>query len=342
MAGVAEARQTSPLVEQALSGENRQLTLLAAQGMLPIAPEELIPLQVRLAGNRDGEVAEAAQQALADAETRFLLPFLGREASQDVLRYFAAHPPDTSVVECILRRRDVPPSILEQLAPRLRQDLQEVLLLRQDLVVRRPTILEALESNPNLSAYARRRIVEYREHLVPRERKAAPAPVAVEEVTEEEVAEAIAQVMEEPAEGQVDEVTGLSEAQIRLLPMQIRLRLARGASRSLRQLLVRDSNKQVALAVLRNNPLTDQEIELIARSRAVLDDVLEEIARHREWARKYPIKHALVLNPKTPVAVAVRLVPQLPVRDLRNLSRDRNVADAVRSTAMRLYRLKSR
>ena len=32
----------SPLVTQALSGDNRDLTLLAARGMLPLAPEALV------------------------------------------------------------------------------------------------------------------------------------------------------------------------------------------------------------------------------------------------------------------------------------------------------------
>jgi hypothetical protein len=52
------------------------------------------------------------------------------------------------------------------------------------------------------------------------------------------------------------------------------------------------------------------------------------------------ILRSLAANPKTPVAIALRLVPRLSVRDLRELSRDRNIADAVRSTAARLYRIK--
>jgi hypothetical protein len=52
------------------------------------------------------------------------------------------------------------------------------------------------------------------------------------------------------------------------------------------------------------------------------------------------IVHALVANPRTPVGIGVRLVPRLSVRELRELSRDRNVSDAVRSTALRLYRIK--
>jgi hypothetical protein len=36
----------------------------------------------------------------------------------------------------------------------------------------------------------------------------------------------------------------------------------------------------------------------------------------------------------------MRMIPKLSVRDLKELGRDRNIADAVRSAALRLYRIK--
>jgi hypothetical protein len=36
----------------------------------------------------------------------------------------------------------------------------------------------------------------------------------------------------------------------------------------------------------------------------------------------------------------MRLINRMSVRDLRELSRDKNIAEAVRSTAIRLYRIK--
>ncbi|MFL6234317.1 MAG: hypothetical protein ACJ76N_14385 [Thermoanaerobaculia bacterium] len=51
---------SSALLEQIRSG-NRQFQLLAAEGVLPLPPEELIPLQVDLAQGDDEEVAELAR-----------------------------------------------------------------------------------------------------------------------------------------------------------------------------------------------------------------------------------------------------------------------------------------
>ena len=136
--------------------------------------------------------------------------------------------------------------------------------------------------------------------------------------------------------------TGLTEGQIRLLPVPVRIKLSRGASRTLRGILIRDTNVNVALSILANNALSDEEVEQVARSRVVVDDVLVQISRHREWMSKYPIINALVGNPRTPLNISVRLVPRLGVRDLRNLTQNRNVPDAVRTMARNLYSVRTR
>ena len=47
----------APLIEQVRSGESFELQLLAAQGILPLPVEDLIPLQVHLAQVEDPMVA---------------------------------------------------------------------------------------------------------------------------------------------------------------------------------------------------------------------------------------------------------------------------------------------
>ena len=333
------ADSQSSLLEQVRSG-NRQLQLLAADGVLPLPPEDLIPLQVELARGTDPQVAERAKDNLLKADLRMVRPFLERAAGEPVLAFFAEEARNPALLEAILRRRDVPRRILAWLARRIPPDLQELLLLRQDAIVEEPAILQALEENPQVSSYSQRRIAEYREHLLPRQRSAAPASQEPLEMDDEELEEVIATVRDLPASGEIEEKTGLSEGQIRLLPIPARLKLSRGAPRSLRSVLLRDTNAQVAVSVVVNNNLSEQEIEQTAASRAVVEEVLEAISRRREWVNKYTVAKALVWNPRTPLPTALRLVSRLAVRDLRDLGRDRNVPDAVRSTALRLYRIK--
>jgi len=332
------------LLDQILSGSNRALQLLAAQGLVPLAPDELVPIQVALTGSPDAEIAEQARLALENLEPRVGSDFLAHQAGEKELTYFGLHVSNPKLVETVLRRQDVPRSLLVEMAPRLPQELQEPLVLRQDAIVEEPEILWALERNPDLSSYARRRIWEYREHLLPRDKvppkSAEEIEAEVAALTEEEIREAVEEVKEKPADGKVEETTGLSAGQIRLLPVPVRVKMARGADRQLRTLLIRDTNAQVALAVLLGNNLPDSEVEQIANSRNVVDEVLAEIPRRRDWIRKYAIAKALVKNPRTQLATAMQLVPRMHLRDLRDLARDRNVPDGVRKTALRLYQVR--
>jgi hypothetical protein len=320
--------------------------MLVAQGMFPLPPHELIPIQLALTRQDDEELAVTARSSLKNLDPKIVADVVANSADQQLLSFFGEIMEHPVVVEAVLRNRHVSADVLSAVAPRLTSELQEILLLRQDIIVESPGILDHLEKNPELSSYTQRRVDEYREHLI----RAAPIPQELseetpeeieEEVTDELVEAAIAEAMELPAAGEKDEVTGLTEAQIRALPVPVRMKLARGAPRSLRAILVKDKSSMVAVAVLNGNALTESEVELIAANRSVAEEVLTMISHNRQWSRKYAIVHALIKNPRTSVGLAVRMVPRLSIRDLRNLSRDRNVSEPVRNTAARLYRIKA-
>ena len=325
-----------------LAGTDRRLVAAAADGLLPLPTERLLALQVLIAESGDPEMAARAEAALARMEPKLLTAYVADDASARELAYLGRHHRHPAVVAAVLRRRDVPRELLTELAGVLSPELQEILILRQDAIVEAPEILDTLERNPRLSPSVGRRLREYREHLVPLPDR-APQLVAGEGEEELDAADlaALEEARKVAPQGETDEVTGLTEGQIRSLPVPLRIKLARRASRTLRGILIRDLNQSVARAALSGSPLTEDELEQIASSRAVIEDVLLEISRRREWVTKYRVVLALVRNPKTPVAVAVRLVARLGVRDLKNLGHDRNVSDPVRATASRLYKIKS-
>lgn len=334
--------ESNALVEQILSGANPELQRLAASGMVPIAPEELIPVQVVLAETGPADVAAQARAALVESEVSLVTAFVRQQAGGRELRWFGRNVDHASVVEAVLRRSDVPRDLLVEMAVKLWPEAQETLLLRQDAILDEPQILVALEENRQLSSYAKRRIWEYREHLLPRDKVPHKKPEEIlaeaDAWTEEEIEEAIEEVRAKPIEGErIDELRGLTEGQIRGLPVPVRIRLARMADRQARSIFIRDNNPQVAMGVMLGNRMTDLEIEQAANSRAVHLDVLAEIPKRREWIRKYSIAKALVRNPRTHIAIAIRLLPRLTVNDLRALAREKGVSQAVRSQAQRLY-----
>lgn len=119
-----------------------------------------------------------------------------------------------------------------------------------------------------------------------------------------------------------------------------RMQFARRADKEGRGLLIRDSNRQVALAALANPKLTIQEVEQFAKSRQLDSELLREIASNIEWMKHYNVVHALAANPKTPLPLAIRMLTRLKTLDLKLLGSDKNLAVALRTAALRLLKLR--
>lgn len=121
----------------------------------------------------------------------------------------------------------------------------------------------------------------------------------------------------------------------RLAAMSVpeKVKAAMKGSREVRNVLVRDSNKLVALSVLSSPKLTETEVESIARMGSVSEDVLRAISRRRSWIKNYNVVLALTKNAKSPVAISMQLLGRLNAGDLKKLSTDRNIPEALRIAA---------
>ncbi len=124
---------------------------------------------------------------------------------------------------------------------------------------------------------------------------------------------------------------------IALMSIKDRVMLAIKGTREARLILVRDPNRIVASAVLRNPRLTDTEVESIASIRTVPEEVLRQIGHSRAWTRSYVVVHNLVRNPRTPISISLGFINRIQTRDLRVLSKNKNIPDVIRTTAFRLF-----
>ena len=126
-------------------------------------------------------------------------------------------------------------------------------------------------------------------------------------------------------ESTLQKIEGLTVAQ--------RMSLAMKGTREERAILIRDPNKIVGVAVLSSPKITETEVESIAKMTSVSEDVLRMIGFSRAWTKSYAVVHALVKNPKTPVAMSMNFLSRLNEKDVRMISANRNVPDVLRVTA---------
>ncbi len=100
--------------------------------------------------------------------------------------------------------------------------------------------------------------------------------------------------------------------------MQIALR----GNRDERAVILRDPTaRPVHQYLLRNPQIGVDEVAAIAAMRTVSPDLLKQIADRREWAQRPEIASALLRNPKTPVPLAIRMVPWVALTELRQLAK---------------------
>ncbi len=124
------------------------------------------------------------------------------------------------------------------------------------------------------------------------------------------------------------------------LDIRGRITLAMRGSKEDRSILIRDSTKLVAIAVLESPKVSDGEVEKFALQKNVLEAVLRAIPLKRRFAKNYNITRNLVQNPRTPLDLSLGLMKNLLVHDLKNLSGNKEVSDTIRKLALRMFKQK--
>jgi hypothetical protein len=156
---MGETRETNPLVLQfRRGGVARDLRLMAAQGLLPLKPEDLLELWTGLVRDADSAIRAAAEKSLTDFAAVELMPILkSRDTPVAVLAWAVSKRAEPELREATLQNTSLPDDVIEQLAPTLPHALAELVVINQTRLLRSMSLLVAIESNAALSNDQKRR-----------------------------------------------------------------------------------------------------------------------------------------------------------------------------------------
>lgn len=370
---------THPIVERILSGDAPfNIKQAAARGSLPIPREDLIELWVLLRADPDDEVRMACKENIAgvdETEWREILPIhpFDPKVLDFAVRILGKTP---NLLQAALKNKGVSTDTLEWLAQNASEAPLDFLLDNQVRLLQSPSIVVAMLANSGLNPTQVRRIFDlseqfFRDHpeipsllelrfglklglaggaftpdleeeVLP-EQELPSEILALASIDEATLAAAekeipVALLLEEPIPP--EEFKSLYQ-QILNMSIPAKLALALKGNKEARMLLIRDSNKVVQQAVIGSPKLTDSEVESIAKMRSIPDELVRQIARNKEWMKKYPILKALAINPKTPPGVAINLIMNLLDFDLKMLLKDKNVSEVVRREARRIWEVRN-
>jgi hypothetical protein len=336
--------------------------LMAAGGALLLPPPQLVSVLVALTLDPDAGVKDKALSSLRALPERVIEPALAEKLHPEVLGVCAElYRNNGSRLERIALNAAASDETCTFLAalPHLR--VVEILAENQVRLLRCSPLVEALGENPLTGMATIDRILHFlgvergdMEEPEP-ESKANPVPTppppdpsagAAAPVDLNDLSgipkELIEEVSEDLPEDAKLERSANIQARVAKMTIIERVKLARLGNVDARAVLIRDRNKLVASAAIRNPKITENEIETFARARNLCDEVMRILAHNRQWTRGNTIKLALAMNPKCPPQAAFKFLNYLTDRDLGAIMRSRDVPGAISAQARRILARKGK
>ncbi|MBI4508197.1 MAG: hypothetical protein HY698_01090 [Deltaproteobacteria bacterium] len=365
----------SDAARKALSGPP-PLKLMAARGLAPLPkPADVVSVLYQLSLETDAPLRTTAEKTARELPDRILGTALADpQLDPRVLDFFAelvvSRP---SVLEALILNHAAADETIVTLAQQLGERELDLIAQNEQRILRAPGIIGALYMNKNTRMSTVDRVVE----LAVRHKIAVPGIPAWDEVVAAVLGTAkptVGQQAAAPASKDAEEIDALFAAAVQVgsgepedrvadssfaeeekqetaeqakkkvpidrLSIPAKIRLATVGNAFARSILIRDSNKQVALATIRSPAMTDNEVIKFSAFRSLSDEVIRVIANSKDWTKNYQVKLNLVNNPKTPLSTAFKFLPFLQVRDLRSVARSKGIPQALANQAKKLVTAK--
>jgi hypothetical protein len=349
----------SPALHRYVDGKApAPLRSMGAKGLVPAAaPGDLVTMLYFLSFDADAVVAETAGKTAASLPERVWSTALRSESvDAPVLDWLADRLGTASgALQAILLNPATSDETVARLAPFVPAPLLEIIRQNELRLLRHDDIVRGLCRNPNAPASTVDGACDFCvrnglvlldvPQLVEAHRRihgTDPTAQAAEDSAATLMAEYRAELAHDEAEptGSMPPPTPEQEEKRltmtqRVLRMSVsqKIKLATLGNREARTLLLRDSNRLVSLAAAQSPRMTDGEILGLANSKTAGADVLRYIYESRDFTKIYALRAALVRNPKVPLPTALKLLPTLQEKDIKELARDRNVPATVQAQA---------
>lgn len=311
--------------------------LAAARGALPMSGPNLVTVLFIFYHGDNEELKKEALGTLKTLPVQILLSALqNQELHFSIIDLIVrCRYRDATVMQAAMAHPMIGLRSLMFLAKAGSGDVLDILSHNDQLLAKMPQIRQAIIDNPHADKIMKLRLG----WVEPPPESEAPKPeppVEKTETAEDEVADA-------DQEGEEEELDDLSKYQLmQEMAVAEKIKMALTGDKEWRTLLIREANKMVSTAVLKNPRITEGEVLAVAKNRSASDELIRIILLNREWLKNYEMKKALVEHPRTPLQKAMRFMTFLTEKDIRDLSKSRNVSQAIVNNARRMLASKKR
>lgn len=349
----------------------KPLKMMAAKGALPIMPEALIYLWYQLSFDPDPEVSSAVRETVCTFDVDLIIELAQKDLPECILDWLSKTTDSATVLEKLALNAKTNDATIMDMAATAPKEIIEIIANNHVRILRSPEIIEKIYLNPSsrmatvdkVLALAKEHNIDIPGLKTVQDVLAADIPNDVEGLSDEEFEKVIAESSEKAKSETPEGIENLratksleeqeaseqpEETQKRLSRTQLiekmnapqRVRLALMGSREDRNILIRDTRRVVYMSVIKSPKMSIGEVNQLAASKNMPDDVIGYIASRRDWVRYYPVVVALVNNPKCPLADSLTFMKQLRLNDLKQLQKSKSVPAQLARQAQMMIRQK--
>ncbi|SHI61776.1 hypothetical protein SAMN02745165_00564 [Malonomonas rubra DSM 5091] len=309
--------------------------LAAARGALPMSGPNLVTVLFIFYHGDNEELKKESLSTLKTLPAQILLSALeNRDLHFSIIDLIArCRFRDSAVMEKVLSHPMTGLRTYLFVAKKSSGDVLDMLSHNDRLLAKAADLRQAIIDNPHADKVMKLRLGWVEPEAEP-EPAPKPEPKAKEEAKEGE--------NEEEGDEEEDKEDLSKYQQLQEMVVAEKIKMALTGDKEWRTLLIRESNKLVSSAVLKNPRITDGEVLAVAKSRTSSEELIRIILLNKDWVKLYDMKKALVEHPRTPVQKAMRFMNFLSEKDIRELSKSRNVSQVIVNNARRMLMSKKR
>lgn len=322
-----------------------QMRLAAARGAVPMSGSNLVMVLFVFYHGENQELKDEALNTLKTLPANILLAALAQSELHPSIIDLIVHLryQDAIVMQEAIRHPMTAIRSLLFLAQKSRGEVLELLSLNDEVLRKTDILKKAIINNPYADKLTKVRLGW--NEPVEKSSEASPQSEGKKEEEGESAGHDNDQGDDAGADDEVfeDEEEALSKYQL-LQDMTVseKIKMALTGDKEWRTLLIREPNKQVCTAVLKNPRITEGEVLAVAKNRSALEELIRIILLNRDWIKLYDMKKALVYHPRTPLQQAIKFMAFLSERDIKELAKSKNVTQVVVNNARRMLMTKSK
>ncbi|MCX7770490.1 MAG: hypothetical protein N2202_05340 [Proteobacteria bacterium] len=335
----------SPIAEKLLSETNLEVIKMVASGKFPLPPNELIYVVSHYGIENIGNLKDECINTLKGLPESFYHNFLRAPDIPEKIILFLAYvfQNQSNILEVLFRHPSTPQKLFEMFSKHSNEIILRRLIEAESKWIDNQKVIENLLGNPNVPLDLIEKIKFYRKSDVESSKTIVDKIESHEEVviTEQDRKTYNEFIEERDIENDAEAKRSLS-GKIAKLSVAEKIKLALMGNKEVRSILIKDSNKLVSTAVLKNPRITDGEIVKITQDKNVNEEIIRLICHNNNWTQNYAVKYNLVMHPKTPLPMALKFLTSLSIKDLGNVAKSKNVPAALATNARKLMTSRSK